>query len=289
MTYNEITAAAICNRLLRSVRRQYSNLKNAWTDEQGRCCMADGYRAYRLAKTPNGLSVAWTCEAESARVARVDLNRFFQPLEAGNVEEMPAPDADAVKAFIAANTTRQGRKNIFNDAPFDLGKRFPMVNAKYLLDVIRLLPGAKWFVLDDPYKRMVNPIFAVSDDGSALIMPIRSSSKPSSAPKDDHSAGGAPAKTISKGDDKRYFVYMRMPNDSRYYLADLQSGKYRINKLCAPMYKGADLERVKALLDEVAAENPGVSLQLRATDGVRVAYTTAPTFTPEAFAEAFAA
>lgn len=193
MKYNEKTAAAVLNSLLRAARKQpREGLHDAWTDEQGRTCALDGFRAYCLNTAPAGMQVTWTCRPDPARAAaraaenNAILARVFAALDAGKVVEMPAPDADAVKAFIAAEKQEPTHKGIY-----DLGKDFPAVNMKYLYDIIRLFPAAKWYVSADPYARMVSPIFIVADEGRACLLPVRVDSKPWKAPE-------APAAPVEK-------------------------------------------------------------------------------------------
>ena len=176
MKYTEKTAALMMNKLLRSSRKMYrQGLYDAFTDSRGRTCALDGYRAYCLNTAPAGVLEPclnssrsdWQA-AENSKI----LDTVFRPLDTGNVVEMPAPDADAVKAHIAVKKAN----------PYDLGAGYPMVDAQYLYDIIRLFPNARWYVDPDPYARMVRPIFIVADEGRACLLPIRSNSKPWKAP-----------------------------------------------------------------------------------------------------------
>lgn len=296
MKYNEKTAAAVINSLLRAARKSpRESLHDAWTDEQGRTCAMDGYRAYCLNTAPNGMRETWTCRPDPARAAAraADNNKIlahvFNPLDAGKTVEMPAPDADAVKSFMAADKQQGGR------GVYDLGKEFPAVNVKYLWDIIRLFPAAKWYVLADPYARMVSPVFIVADEGRACLLPIRQDSKPWKAPE-------APAAPVEKPAAKRpetisndpspalYAVYAKLPRAKSYALADMANGRVGVRRIYAPVYNDSHLDKLKELLDEVAGENPGHSFQIRTMDKrPKIIYTAVPTVTPEMFADMIAA
>lgn len=298
MKYTEKAAAAVINSLLRTARKMpRESLHNAWTDEQGRTCAMDGFRAYCLNAAPAGMQVTLTCRPDPARAAAYAaennkiLDYIFKPLDAGKTVEMPAPDADAVKAFMAADKKQGGR------GVYDLGKEFPAVNVKYLWDIIRLFPAAKWYVLADPYARMVNPVFIIADEGRACLLPIRQASKPCKAPEApaaapvEKPAAGRP-ETISADEPPLkydYFVYTRPAGEKRFLLTNLSEGTVGMKKFCAPRYKEKHLEQVKEMLDLAAAENPGAVFQLRKLDGKKVVYTAVPTVTPEMFADMIAA
>lgn len=299
MKYNEKTAAAVVNALLRAARKlPREGLHDAWTDEQGRTCAMDGFRAYCLNAAPAGMRETWTCRPDPARAAaRAAANNnilahVFAALDAGKVVEMPAPDADAVKTFIAAEKQQPTHKGIY-----DLGTEFPAVNMKYLYDIIRLFPAAKWYVNVDPYARMVSPIFIVADEGRACLLPVRVDSKPWKAPEAPASPVEKPAatqrpETIS--DDKApwtydYFVYSRPAGEKRFLLTNLREGTVGMKRFYAPRYKKQDAEKIMEMLDAVAADNPGCIFQLRKLDGKTVVYTAVPTVTPEQFAASIAA
>lgn len=298
MKYNEKTAAAVINSLLRAARKMpRESLRDAWTDEQGRTCATDGFRAYCLNTAPAGMLETLTSCPDPARAAAYAAGNnkimayIFKPLDAGKTVEMPAPDADAVKAFMAADKQQGGR------GVYDLGKEFPAVNIKYLWDIIRLFPAAKWYVLADPYARMVSPVFIVADEGRACLLPIRQDSKPWKAPE-----APAPAPAEKPAAAKRpeiisnnpapalYAVYVKLPRAKSYALADMANGRVGVRRIYAPVYNDSHLDKLKELLDEVAGENHGHSFQIRTMDKrPKIIYAAVPTVTPEMFADMIAA
>lgn len=267
--YTAKTAAAVCNRLLKAARKTPRELfHDAWTDKTGRCCLSDGFRAYRLSSCPEGLS--------ADRPAPLDLDKVaFASLDAGNVAEMPAPDVNAVKTFITAEKQKSGANMVY-----DLGAEFPSVNALYLLDMLQLFPSAKWYVDPDPYARMIRPVFAVCEEGSAALFPVRVASKPCKP-------GETPSDFLQT--EYKYFIYGRLPGENRFRLADVGRGAIGVKKMCAPRYQEQHLDRIKNMLDDCAAQNPGVDFQLRTLDGRRAVYTAVPIFTPEGFAARYTA
>lgn len=287
-TYTEKTAAAVCNRLLQAARKNNDHpaFHNAWTDSKGRCVLTDTFRAYRLNKAPAGLSEILQTGMDKQE-NRIALDKVFVPLDAGMLVEMPAPDVNAVKSFIA-----ECKKSDSDHFDYELGPEYPVVNAKYLLDVLRLFPSAKWFVNPDIHYRMIRPVFAVCAEGSACVVPIRVfNRRPQTTPEpvQDKPTAQRP-KTISDGNGGfDYFIYSRPAGSSRYYLTDMGQGTVGVTKMYAPRYQEKNLERIKELLDRAAADNPGASFQLRKLDGKRVVYTAAPTISPEEFADLIAA
>lgn len=275
MKYTAKTAAAVCNRLLKAARKTPRELfHDAWTDKTGRCCLSDGFRAYRLSSCPDGLNADRPAPLVCGNPFDLDKSAFSS-LDTGDVVEMPAPDVNAVKTFIAAEKQKPGANMVY-----DLGAEFPSVNALYLLDMLRLFPCAKWYVDPDPYARMIRPVFAVCDEGSAALFPVRVASKPCK-PRE------TPSDFLQT--EYKYFIYGRLPGDSRFRLADVGRGAIGVKKLCAPRYQEQHLDRIKDMLDDCAAQNPGVDFQLRTLDGRRTVYTAVPIFTPEGFAARYTA
>lgn len=296
MKYTEKKAAVACNRLLKEARKgKREALYNPWIDKQGRTCLVDGYRAYRLNERPAGiLDDIPGCDP----IQHVNLDVVFALLDSGKVEEMPAPDYNAVKSFLAEHkeSVKPG---------YDLGTVYPMMNPVYIRDALELFPDGKWFVDVDPYGRMIHPVFVVSEYGTACVLPVRSSAKPFRKPEEQPAAPvekpAAPAaapvkKPASKTPDDHsnpwkyaYWVYSRPAGESRYLLTDVRRGAVGVRKINAPRFKEEHLEMLKEALDETAAMNPGASFQIRTIDKGTTVYTAVATFTPDMFAAKYAA
>lgn len=297
MKYSERTAAAMFNSVLRETRRHENRpaLHNPWTDDKGRYCVTDGFRAYRLTKAPARVSVIWTSKPDPSAPHGINLDPVFAPLDSGKgLAEMPAPSLDAVKSFV-----EQERKDHKHGNMYDLGKEYPAVNMWYLYELIRLFPAAKWYVDADPYARMIHPVFVSCSEGTAALLPVRTDSKPwqatkkpaAQAPKKP-TAQATPAKHFVIPDapaKENYFVYSKPAGEKRYLLTNPASGTVGMKKFFAPIYPDTVLDKLKDLLDETAAMNPGASFQIRKADGKTVIYTAVPTFSPELFAQRYAA
>lgn len=175
--YTDKKAAMYCNKVTsaqRSLQHPHPGLINPWEDDNARTYVCDGYRAYRLSNRPDGLTEVWTIHTSPARMndaqrVHASIEHMFDALDGWNLVPMPAPDAEKVKAA--------ARHSVYDDGiKYDLGADYPIINAKYLRDIIEMLPGAVWYCTDGD-KRMTSPIYAVSPDGAAIVLPIRTEAK----------------------------------------------------------------------------------------------------------------
>ncbi len=173
--YTAKNAATVCKRILRNANRKNSGcvLRQAWI-ENGCTCVSDGRYAVVLNETPAG-------------IVPEECNFHIMPLfdelcsNKHNYHLINAPDMDAVKTF--CKTFKPGsapfKSASDNDAPF--------LNPFYVKDILQIFPDAQWYA--DGLKK---PIYAVCDQGKALIMPINYN--PETDPAADHS-DNAPAET----------------------------------------------------------------------------------------------
>lgn len=166
--YTNKKAAKYFNRVLADVTIDHKVLANAWSDNFDRWYACDGYRAYRVNQEPDGLMVTWgikispKSQIESVHAA---VEAMFDASILEQVEEIPIDYDAVIKAYRDSE-----------DCTIDLGDDFPVVNAKYLRDAVEMLPGGKIYCTDNE-KRMVSPVYVISNDGIALILPIRRESK----------------------------------------------------------------------------------------------------------------
>lgn len=171
--YTDKKAARYCNKVLTGVEPERARaLENAWSDTFGRWFVCDAYRAYRLESEPDGLRVVlherMLNAAQRAEVERVHIavESMFDAERIGATVEIPV-DYDAV---VAASRDREA------DYTIDLGEDFPVVNARYLRDAMELLPGGR-VCCQDNARRMISPVYVMSPDGIALILPVRRENK----------------------------------------------------------------------------------------------------------------
>lgn len=131
----------------------------AWFDEEGRQCVCDGYRAFRLKE-------ALPLEERPADAGKhFEIEKIFP----GNLKDeyapIPLPDAKEVKAFIAIErAAKKGKREMV----WDFGNGLPAVNANFLLDLLNVLPDATEIYCKD----FVHPLYAKSERGDALLMPV---------------------------------------------------------------------------------------------------------------------
>ena len=302
MNYTEKKAASLCNRVLNGARKDMNRrmLHNPWTDNEGRFCVCDGFRAYRLNEQPAGIVEKLSVNVDPS-LQHIDLDTIFSPLyKEGRYTEMPRPDLDTLKAFIKEEHQRPAPKNIY-----DLGAEYPAVNMAYLRDVLELFPDGRFFVDADPYARMIHPIFVKSERGTAAVLPIRTDAKPwkkpeekpAAAPVEETPAAPAAAEQPAAKPEKHsepavyaYWVYSRPAGENRFLLTNINQGAVGIGRFYAPRYKEEHFDKLKDLLETLAFDNPGAIFQIRTiAKKPRTVFTTAPVLTPEMFAAQFAA
>lgn len=128
-------------------------LQGIFTDSKGRACACDGFRVIRLtADSPE----------ELPRAEGLPLDYFF------NVARgwcLALPTVEELKAIIKrSNETKTA-------AVYDFGEELPAVNARYLLDILRIFPDATAYRSAKNTKNAA--IFFESTFGDGLLMPIR--------------------------------------------------------------------------------------------------------------------
>ena len=157
MRYTDKKAAKYFNRLIGELD---GDLANAWGDNFGRWYACDGYRAYRVERKPDGLEEIWSvkkCDPKKRDETRMKIEEMFDREKMSNLLEIPVELADVPTS---------GAKE------YDPGDNFPVINRQYLREAMEMLPGGKVYCENGP-QRMIRPVYVISDDGVALILPIR--------------------------------------------------------------------------------------------------------------------
>ena len=158
MKYTEKTAAAIINKMIRSMKKEPREaLKYTWIDGAGRQCCCDGFRAYRLNKPVAGLPDM------PARLKGIDLDKIFP--NARDLREIALPALDDVKAICAADRANKDEPRRYQ---FPLGDDSPVVNPLYLRDMMQIFPDARCYV-----GAAFSAVLFVSQYGDGLICPMR--------------------------------------------------------------------------------------------------------------------
>ena len=172
--YTEKTAAAVLGKLLRRTRSEARDaLKYTWIDSAGRQCCCDGICAYRLRVPVAGLPDM------PRHLSRIDLDRVFPDKNGLQAVELPA--LDDLAALIAADRLSKGNPRQYHYA---FGEGLPVVNAKYLRDMMRLYPDAQCFTSGTS-----KPLLFLSAHGDGLLMPLH---------VHDHSPRTMPSKPAEK-------------------------------------------------------------------------------------------
>lgn len=131
-----------------NLNKNYPSLQGVFIDASGRVCAFNSYYGVRLNTTP---------PEDIPRAAGVDITRFFDEKRG---DELIAPSFDAIRYYI--------RKKM---SIYDFGDDLPRVNAKYLLDILRIFPDARIYTTAHNPKNKA--IFFESARGDGLLLPIR--------------------------------------------------------------------------------------------------------------------
>ena len=150
---------------------KYASLRKGYScplyDSQGRQIICDGARAFRF-RDPMQLP--------EARTIRDDLHSFELIMKDAKencqliIFDVPSPAT--LRAFIS-----QQRK-LKQPLVWDLGPELPAVSARYLLDLLTMMPNPLLCARTtrDNY-RFFGPIYAESKLGDAVLMPVRTNAK----------------------------------------------------------------------------------------------------------------
>ena len=138
-------------------------LQYQWTDSNGRQCVCDGFRAFRLLE-PLPLE-----ERPKEAGSGIDLGKIF-PENLAGYEALRLPTLSDVKAHIALERARYtGKRTGFNPL-WSFGERMPTISAEYLRDLLIVLGNAAEIFWNP--KTPHGPLYAKSKKGDALVMPV---------------------------------------------------------------------------------------------------------------------
>lgn len=156
------SAYSAAKRIIKSVPDVRKGLKGVWTDKQGRQCMCSNALAVRLVKHLEGFET----------VEGMDLDKVF-PSDTMIECELHLPTPGELK-MNKKKDTRWSARGIY---VYDFGDDLPMVNAAFLKDIMDILPDAKAYATNNPWrgeKRVeTSGIIFRSEAGDALLLPVR--------------------------------------------------------------------------------------------------------------------
>lgn len=155
------SAYAAMKRIVKNVPDSRPGLKGVWTDAEGRQCACHNAMAIRL-KTP--------LEGFDA-VEGMDLSKVY-PSDDMIERELPLPTPGELKMnkkkLVGAGAGRCG---------YDFGDGLPMVDAAFLKDVMDILPDAKAYATNNPWRGesrvQISHILFKSERGDAILLPVR--------------------------------------------------------------------------------------------------------------------
>lgn len=141
-----------------------------WIDEEGKQCVCDGYRGFRL-NSPMELTTAPELSADGSRF---NLAQIIAPLRK-NTLRLTLPSITKVRSQIKTDraewAAKRHRKGETFKASYDFGPGLPSVDANYLIDFLQLFPDGEAFTSEQ--KPYITPIYFRSADGEGILCPVR--------------------------------------------------------------------------------------------------------------------
>lgn len=141
-----------------------------WIDEEGKQCVCDGFRGFRL-NSPMELTAAPELSADGSRF---NLAQIIAPIRK-NTLRLTLPTVAEVRAQIKTDraewAAKRRRKGETFKASYDFGPGLPSVDANYLIDFLQLFPDGEAFTSEQ--KPYITPIYFRSADGEGILCPRR--------------------------------------------------------------------------------------------------------------------
>lgn len=132
-------------------------------------CVLDGYRMVRYAAPIDGLEDA-PCTFDTVK-AIGNKSAYSAALALPTVQEIKADMKIAKLAGTDINHIRIIKTGKRLDGCYDFGYGLPMVNAKYLIDMIEALPEAIAYY--NPEHALCNPIYFDGGEDDGILLPVR--------------------------------------------------------------------------------------------------------------------
>lgn len=140
-------------------------------------CVLDGFRLVRYtAPLENFPTAAQTFDTNKAIG---DKSRYNIKLALPTVKDLKADMKIAKLSGMDVNRIHVIRRGKLIDFGYDFGYGLPMVNAKWLIDMIEALPGAAAYAVDSINP---NPVYFTDGDNDGILLPIRKMKEYESAP-----------------------------------------------------------------------------------------------------------
>ena len=162
-------ARRICDAAVRTNSHRPAE-QGFWIDEEGKQCVCDGYRGFRL-NSPMELTAAPELSADGFRF---NLAQIIAPIRK-NTLRLTLPTVTKVRAQNKTDRAewaakRRRRGETFSPY-YDFGPGLPRVNPNYLIDFLQLFPDGEAFASEQ--KPYITPIYFRSADGEGILCPCR--------------------------------------------------------------------------------------------------------------------
>lgn len=139
------------------------DLRGAW-EQDGKQILCNGYLAIALNSPINDLP--------AAENQTFDALNCIEPASRNSGAYLPVPTAAELRAYIkqrGAELKAAGMKEKF--PLYDFGDGLPAVDARFLLDIVEILPGASFRA--SSYRPDIGGIYFESAGGFGILLPVR--------------------------------------------------------------------------------------------------------------------
>ena len=140
-------------------------------------CVLDGFRLVRYTAPIENMPTA--AQTFDTNRAIGDKSRYNIKLALPTVKELKSDMKIAKLSGMDVNRIHVIRKGKRLDFGYDFGYGMPMVNAKWLIDMIEALPDADAYAVDSINP---NPVYFTDGDNDGILLPIRKMQEYESAP-----------------------------------------------------------------------------------------------------------
>lgn len=148
--------------IIKNVPEHQQQLQGAF-DCAGMQCACDGYRAIRI-KEPIDLPAP-------PAPCTLDVTRLFDDARNNATKPLPAPTLGELKSYIkiktAENRAKYGRNASKHTVIYSFGDDLPIVDAKYLQDILGAFPDA-----EITFSTLLAPLYFTDATGEAILSPI---------------------------------------------------------------------------------------------------------------------
>ena len=196
--YNKLISAAVGERRQTAQEKAIARImkncnREEWTGvihDAEMYCVLDGFRLVRYAAPLENFPTA--AQTFDTNKAIGDKSRYNIKLALPTVKDLKADIKIAKLSGMDVNRIHVIRKGKCMDFGYDFGYGMPMVNAKWLIDMIEALPDAAAYAVKD---YSCNPIYFTDGENDGILLPIRKMQEYAAAPT-------AEEKTVEAAEEK---------------------------------------------------------------------------------------